>query len=71
MRSQNNAEVVAIFPQDHFLIDSRSPDFPTTGLRRSSYVIGDPVRVRVERLRRRIGELTGEMLAEFREWSGD
>jgi hypothetical protein len=56
---------------NHFLMDASAPDFPTTGLRRSSYVVGDPIRVRVERLERRIGELTGTMLALFREWSGD
>ena len=58
-------------PLEHFPIDASSPDFGATGLRRSSYVVPYPVRVSAERLERKIGELTGAMLAEFRDWCGD
>lgn len=57
-------------PED-FAIDPSSPDFPATGLRRPSYVVAYPARVSVETLERKIGELRGNLLAEFRGWSGD
>jgi hypothetical protein len=55
-----------------FPIEAGHPDFPATGLRRSSYVIGNlPARVSVDRLERRLGELRGELRREFERFCGD
>jgi hypothetical protein len=52
-----------------FFVPSDDPDFGPTGLRRSSYVIGNlPVRVSVERLERKVGELRGDLLHRFQDW---
>lgn len=54
-----------------FPLDATHPDFPATGLARSCFVHdGSIIELRPEWLRRRKGELTGALLAEFRRYSG-
>ena len=54
-----------------FLIRETDGGFGSTGLKRDSYVIGDlPAFVDVTLLRRRLGELSGEILEDFKSWGG-
>jgi hypothetical protein len=56
----------------HFCIRRTDDGFSATGLSRDSYVIANkPTRVSVKMLRRRKGELIGDLLAEFKEWVGE
>jgi hypothetical protein len=56
----------------HFPIRHTEDGFFATGLPRDSYVIGNrPTRVPTDMLRRRRGELTGDLLAKFKKWVGE
>ena len=59
-------------PRTDFLIAATHQDFPATGLRRDSYVIGanSPVRVSPPMLHRKLGALTGALRKEFIDWEG-
>jgi hypothetical protein len=53
----------------YFAIRDDDPDFPDTGLDRSSYVIGSTLpKVRRALLKRRIGRLTGDLAERFADW---
>lgn len=55
----------------HFLIEQDHPDFPATGLQRTSYVAGDMiVEAEIGSLLRKRGQLEGELGAAFRKWIG-
>jgi hypothetical protein len=57
-------------PVQDFLIDSRSEDFLTTGLNRTSYVSGEHfAEIPIQDLgKKRLGILTGELAGAFDEW---
>ncbi|MCY3023408.1 MAG: type II toxin-antitoxin system PemK/MazF family toxin [Planctomycetota bacterium] len=56
-------------PVAHFLIEESYPDFPATGLDRSSFAAGDEIHeIRVEELRKRLGRLEGELARAFEAW---
>ncbi len=55
---------------DDFPITPEDPEFLHTGLRKESFVIGDrAVRVRGDRLLRKLGELRGELGERFERWA--
>lgn len=52
-----------------FKIDREHPNFPATGLRSTSYVVGDQIYgVPTERLSTFLGRLEGELAREFDAW---
>ena len=54
-----------------FPLPKSHPDFPATGLTKSCYITDDHIYdLSVEAFRNRRGELRGELLKEFREFSG-
>lgn len=57
--------------EDSFLIRADHPDFKTTGLRESSFVLAVPkIAVVFTAFGDRIGELSGQLRADFRKWYG-
>lgn len=69
--------VVAISSSDlyrhgfDFLIPSDAPDFAATGLKKSSFVIGDAFRtIPLQSLSRRKGRLVGKLALDFEKWLG-
>jgi len=58
-------------PLLHFQIPANHPDFPTTGLRRTSYVLGEDIRdVQASKLQERVGQLNGDLRTKFVQWIG-
>ena len=56
-------------PGSHFLIDDTSKDFKSTGLKKRCYVDGNEIaELDLKRVLRKRGELTGQMLVEFKRW---
>ena len=56
-------------PTQHFRLDPQHPDFPATGLRKASYIIGSrPVDSSTTTLEKRLGCLQGDLAAKFLEW---
>ena len=54
-----------------FYISENDPDFESTGLAHSSNVIDEKIiEISTDRIIKRKGELTGQMLANFRNYSG-
>lgn len=53
-----------------FLIDEKNPNFNSTGLVRTSYVLEDILEIKVDKLRKEIGKLEGELLKQFQDWVG-
>ncbi|MCI0650975.1 MAG: hypothetical protein L0Z55_03745 [Planctomycetes bacterium] len=54
----------------HFLLEQSDPDFPATGLVRTSYVIANnPVAIHANRFVRRLGHLGGELRERFELWN--
>ena len=48
------------------------PDFPATGLRKTSYAVADQIRrVPVARLGKRLGSLKGALADAFEKWISD
>jgi hypothetical protein len=57
----------------HFLIPNHHNDFAMTGLKRTSYVLGDEFKeIKITDLKKckRIGEISGELAIEFDNWLG-
>lgn len=53
----------------HFEINDQDPAFGATGLKRKSYIIAStPALVPVDRLEKRCGSLTGDLLQRFLFW---
>ena len=58
-------------PGLHFLVRKDDPDFPATGLLRTSFIAGDQIReVEAARLVRRAGRLEGNLAGQFELWMG-
>lgn len=55
----------------YFSIDAEHPDFPATGLTKSCHVLDRRIyELNKAQFLRRRGELTGDLLAAFREYAG-
>jgi mRNA-degrading endonuclease toxin of MazEF toxin-antitoxin module len=55
----------------HFLIRDDDPDFPETGLKKTSYALGDKIReAPIAMLGKRLGRLEGELARDFEKWIG-
>ncbi|MCZ7644190.1 MAG: hypothetical protein M5U26_02735 [Planctomycetota bacterium] len=55
----------------HFKLDPNHPDFPATGLKKVSYIIGNrPIEVSLAALETQIGCLQGNLALEFQDWFG-
>jgi hypothetical protein len=53
----------------HFEVSDKDPDFPATGLKRRSYIIGSmPILIPVTSLETRYGALTGDLRDRFYFW---
>lgn len=58
-------------PSRDFRIHQTHPDFPKTGLKKTSFVIGDRIReVSLVIIEKRLGSLEGALRREFEEWLG-
>ena len=56
-------------PGLHFLIPKEHPNFPATGLTKTSFVLGGQIRdLPIEELDERLGRLEGELAKEFDKW---
>lgn len=54
----------------HFLLDSRHPDFPESGLRRTSYIMKDAVvEAEAKKLGKKLGELKQQLAKDFEKWA--
>jgi hypothetical protein len=58
-------------PHQDFLIRADHPDFPATGLKKTSFAMGDQIRdLPAITLDEKIGELEGGLKVEFEKWLG-
>lgn len=58
-------------PQSHFPIPDDDFDFPSTGLKRTSYAIVNEVReVTADMLKKRLGSMQGDLARRYIEWAG-
>lgn len=58
-------------PGQHFLIPQDHPDFPATGLKVTSYVIGAPLfDGSADRVVKVLGLLSGDLAEQFKNWIG-
>jgi hypothetical protein len=56
-------------PNKHFLLSRTSPDFPATGLPKESYILEKVADLPIADIRHKFGELSGELLEDFKRWS--
>jgi hypothetical protein len=58
-------------PDIHFLIADTSSDFAATGLKKTSYVIGEKVvEATPVHMQKQLGLLSGQLLQDFKDWIG-
>ncbi len=56
---------------NYFVIPHHHPDFATTGLTETSYVLGAPIISGEQKyVIKKLGKLTGELAREFSDWIG-
>ena len=57
--------------RDHFMLHKNHPDFPATGLRKESFLGVSRIReLRGDKLAKRLGVVTGQLLQDFKIWFG-